>query len=192
MIVVRIVLGIVAFAGAAVAMEFVARFLHRYVMHGSGWCLHYDHHNHNGRIFQKNDLYFLIFAVLATALVVTGFETGWYEVAAAGFGVGLYGIGYVVFHDIMFHGRIRGLKFKPRHPYLRRIINAHRVHHATVTRGGAVSFSFLWAPRFYDPANEEAINAQLREIREMQRAIRRDGGAAGTTPAGTAPARQSE
>jgi beta-carotene 3-hydroxylase len=82
----------------------------------------------------------------------------------------------------MFHGRIRGLKFKPRHPYLRRIINAHRVHHATATRGGAVSFSFLWAPRFYDPSNEEAINAQLREIREMQRAIRKGGEAADTVP----------
>jgi beta-carotene 3-hydroxylase len=164
-------------------MEFVARFLHKYVMHGQGWCLHYDHHNHRGTLFQKNDLYFVIFAALSAALFFVGFRTGWYEIAAMGGGVAIYGVGYVLFHDIMFHGRIRGLKFKPRHPYLKRIINAHRVHHATVTRGGAVSFSFLWAPKFYNDDNKEAINAQLREIRDMQRAVKDRGGLRGTEPA---------
>lgn len=169
----RIVAGVVAFAGAAIGMEFVARFMHKYVMHGQGWCLHYDHHNHRGRVFQRNDLYFFFFAGLSFVLIYFGLRAGWYEMAAAGFGVGLYGIGYVLFHDIMFHGRIRALKFKPKHPYLKRIINAHRMHHATVTQGGAVSFSFLWAPRFYDPGNQQAIDEKMKEIREMQLALKR-------------------
>lgn len=172
---IRIVLGIIAFAGAAIGMEFVARFMHKYVMHGTGWCLHYDHHNRQGRIFQKNDLYFFFFAGLSFVLIYSGLRFELYEIAAAGFGVALYGIGYVLFHDIMFHGRIKRFKFKPKSRYLKRIINAHRVHHATVTQGGALSFSFLWAPRFYNPENQEAINAKIAEIREMQNMVRGSG-----------------
>ena len=169
----RVVLALLAFGGALIGMEFVARFLHKHLMHGQGWCLHYDHHNHSGRWFQKNDLYFLLFATLSASLFFLGFRFQLYELSAAGAGVAVYGVGYVVFHDIMFHGRIKRFKFKPKSPYLKRIVNAHRVHHATVTRGGAVSFNFLWAPRFYSPKNQEAVDAQLKEIREMQRAIKK-------------------
>lgn len=169
----RTIASVAAFVLSAMGMEFVARFMHKYVMHGQGWCLHYDHHNYKGKIFQKNDLYFFFFAGLSFILIFTGLRQSWYEMAASGFGVALYGVGYVVFHDIMYHGRIKSLKFKPKHPYLRRIINAHRVHHMTVTQGGAVSFSFLWAPKFYNPENQEAIDAKLKEIREMQLAIKR-------------------
>jgi len=171
--IVRIVASIAAFVGAAIGMEWVARMMHRYVMHGTGWCLHYDHHNKKRGIFEKNDLYFFFFAGLSFVLIFFGLRAGWYEMAAAGFGVALYGVGYVLFHDIMFHRRIPGLKIKPNTRYLKRIINAHRMHHATVTRGGAVSFSFLWAPRFYSPENQEEVNKKMAEIREMQLAIKR-------------------
>lgn len=169
----RIIASIAAFAGAAIGMEWVARMMHRYVMHGTGWCLHYDHHNKKRGLFEKNDLYFFFFAGLSFVLIFFGLRAGWYEMAAAGFGVALYGLGYVLFHDIMFHRRIPGLKIKPSTRYLKRIINAHRMHHATVTRGGAVSFSFLWAPRFYSPENQEEVNKKMAEIREMQLAIKR-------------------
>ena len=172
-VIIRSIASVAAFALSAIAMEFVARFMHKYIMHGTGWCLHYDHHNHSGRIFQKNDLYFFFFATLSFVLIYTGLRMGWYEMAASGFGVALYGVGYVLFHDIMFHGRIKRFKFKPRSRYLKRIINAHRVHHATVTQGGALSFSFLWAPRFYNPENQAAIDAKIAEIRDMQMAVRK-------------------
>ncbi len=169
----RIVTAAIAFVAAAVIMEFVARYMHKYVMHGTGWCLHYDHHNHTGRIFQKNDLYFFFFAGLSFLLIFFGLRGRVIEVASAGFGVALYGIGYVLFHDIMFHGRIKGWRFKPKNRYLKRIINAHRMHHATVTQGGATSFSFLWAPKFYDPGNQAEVDAKMKEIREMQLAVKR-------------------
>ncbi|MFA7566686.1 MAG: hypothetical protein WCY01_06635 [Alkalispirochaeta sp.] len=172
-VVLRVVGGVVAFFGAAAGMEVVARFMHKYVMHGTGWCLHYDHHNHKGRIFQKNDLYFFFFAGLSFGLIFFGLKARWYEMAAAGFGVALYGVGYVLFHDIMFHRRIKGFKIRPKSRYLRRIINAHRMHHATVTQGGAVSYSFLWAPKFYDPGNQAAIDAKMKEIHEMQLMVKR-------------------
>ena len=56
-----IVVNVVSFAAAAAFMELVARWMHKYIMHRYGWCLHYDHHNHTGRIFQKNDLYSFFF-----------------------------------------------------------------------------------------------------------------------------------
>ncbi len=172
-VILRVVAGMLAFAGAAIGMEWVARMMHKYVMHGTGWCLHNDHHNKRRGIFEKNDLYFFFFAGLSFVLIFFGLRTTLYEMAAAGFGVALYGIGYVLFHDIMFHRRIKGIRIKPNHPYLKRIINAHRMHHATVMRGGAVSFSFLWAPKFYAPDNQEEVNRKMAEIREMQLALKR-------------------
>lgn len=169
----RVIASIAAFAGAAIGMEWVARMMHKYIMHGQGWCLHYDHHNKRRAIFEKNDLYFFFFAGLSFVLIFFGLRSGLYEMAAAGFGVALYGIGYVLFHDIMFHRRFRWIKIKPNHPYLKRIINAHRMHHATVTQGGAVSFSFLWAPKFYAPDNQEEVDKKMAEIREMQLALKR-------------------
>ena len=84
---IRIVLSVLAFVGAAVGMEFVARFMHKYVMHGAGWCLHYDHHNLKKHIFQKNDLYALFFAVTSFGLIYGGLRLGVAEMASAGFGV---------------------------------------------------------------------------------------------------------
>lgn len=171
--VLTVIVSVAAFVAAAVSMEFVAKFMHKYVMHGSGWCLHYDHHNTSGHRLQRNDLYFFFFAGLSFLLIFNGLRLSWYPMASAGFGVGLYGIGYVVFHDIMYHGRIKALKFKPKHPYLRRILNAHRVHHATVTKDGALSYHFLWAPKKYDPRNQPEVDRQLDEIRKMQMELKR-------------------
>ena len=162
-----------AFVFAAVLMEFIARWMHKYVMHRYGWCLHYDHHNYTGRVFQKNDLYALFFAVLSFVLIYFGLKNQMSVMASAGFGVALYGVGYVLFHEIIYHHRIKWLKIKPKNVYLRRIINAHRVHHAAATKGGAVNFSFLWAPKKYAPGNEEEIRKQMAEIHAMQLALRR-------------------
>jgi beta-carotene 3-hydroxylase len=171
--IIRGIASVAAFVAAAAVMELVARLMHKYVMHGAGWCLHYDHHNKRRGIFEKNDLYFFFFAGLSFVLIFFGLRAGWYEMAAAGFGVALYGIGYVLFHDIMFHRRVKWLKLKPKTRYLKRIINAHRMHHATVMRGGAVSYSFLWAPKFYSPENQDEVNKKMAEIREMQLMIKR-------------------
>ena len=45
-------------------MEFVAWFAHKYIMHGFLWFLHKDHHQvDKDKKFQKNDYFFLIFAI---------------------------------------------------------------------------------------------------------------------------------
>jgi beta-carotene 3-hydroxylase len=137
----------IAFLGTAAFWEVVAWWMHKYVMHGPGWILHEDHHKKSGHKPQKNDLYALFFAFCSFLLIYNGLKWGWPPMAASGFGVALYGIGYVGFHDIMFHRRIRAIRIKPKSTYMRRIIDNHRVHHGTVTKEGATSFGFLWAPR---------------------------------------------
>ena len=134
---------------AAVAMEGVAWGLHKYVMHGFLWVLHEDHHRTSGRRFQKNDLFAFFFAGLSAGLISSGLHYDVPALTSAGLGVTLYGAGYFTFHDFMFHGRIKALHFQPRGRYFRGIIHAHRIHHGVITREGACSFGFLYAPRKY-------------------------------------------
>jgi beta-carotene 3-hydroxylase len=56
-----------------------------------------------------------------------------------------YGLAYLLMHDMLTHGRF-GRMGMPRNAYLRRLVRAHRIHHARETRDGAVHFGFLWAP----------------------------------------------
>jgi len=50
-----------------------------------------------------------------------------------------------VAHDGMVHRRWP-LRWTPRGGYLKRLYQAHRLHHAVQGREGCVSFGFLWAP----------------------------------------------
>ena len=151
MSVIEIVLVIVIFLATAAFWELVAWFMHKYVMHGWGWFLHEDHHKTTGRRFQKNDAYALFFASVSFLGIFFGLKLGVSYLAAFGFGVALYGVGYATFHEIMFHKRIRWIRYSPKARYMKRIINAHRVHHGTVTKEGAKSFSFLYSPVKYTP-----------------------------------------
>jgi beta-carotene 3-hydroxylase len=152
---------ILVFLALAAFMEVVAWWTHKHVMHGFLWVLHEDHHRPRGRGLQKNDLFAVFFSLLSFVLIYNGLRLGlgrsgparwWMLLASAGFGVALYGVGYVLFHDIMFHRRIRGLRIPARHPYLQRIIRAHRVHHQAGGKENSVSFGFLYAGREYDVA----------------------------------------
>ena len=145
-----ITLKLLVFFAAAVFWEFVAWFMHKYVMHGPGWILHHDHHVTSGRHIQKNDLYAIFFAFCSFLLIFFGLKNRITLMPSAGFGVALYGAGYIAFHDIMFHKRFKAIRFKPRpDSYLAGITKAHRRHHGTVTKDHAESFSFLWAPKKY-------------------------------------------
>ena len=47
------------------AMELVAALAHKYIMHGWGWGWHESHHEPRTSWFEVNDLYAVVFAVLA-------------------------------------------------------------------------------------------------------------------------------
>lgn len=135
-------------AGAFAGMEAVAWASHRYLMHGPLWFLHRSHHRTPAqgprRGFEANDWFGVGFSLPAIALIAAG-VAGRPLLAAAGLGMTAYGAGYLVFHDAMAHGRFGKLR-PPRHPYLRRLIKAHRIHHARTTKEGCRSFGFLLAP----------------------------------------------
>ena len=129
------------------AMEGVAYGAHRWVMHSRlGWWLHESHHRERPGMFELNDFYALIFALPSIVLLYGGVQGGWGDWAAwVGAGIAAYGAIYFGFHDVIVHRRI-GHRIVPRSNYFKRIVQAHRIHHAVETREGTVSFGFIYAP----------------------------------------------
>ena len=70
---------------------------------------------------------------------------GWSPMWWAACGVTAYGVMYGVVHDGLVHHRWP-FRITPRQGYAKRLVQAHRLHHAVATRTGAVSYGFLWAP----------------------------------------------
>ncbi len=148
-------LGLVLFVSTIVAMEGFAYAAHRWLMHGPGWFLHESHHRPRTGKWELNDLYFVIFAGPSIALMLGGLQWGWGEWATwAGAGIAGYGAIYAIFHDVIVHKRLNH-RYLPKSDYMKRIMQAHRLHHAVETKGGTVSFGFLVAPK------PEALKAEL-------------------------------
>lgn len=132
-----------------VFMEGVAWFLHKYVMHGVGWFLHKDHHYPRKGRFEKNDLFGVLFSIISFLFILTGILSGFDIKLAIGIGIMMYGIGYFLVHDVFFHQRIK-IGYRPKSKYVKRILNAHGVHHAMSTPKTGVNFGFLYASKKYE------------------------------------------
>lgn len=130
-------------------MEFVAWFLHKYVMHGFGWFLHEDHHRYTKGKFEKNDVFGLIFSIVSFLFIFTGWLDGYDFKFAIGIGIMSYGIAYFLVHDVFFHRRVK-LKYKPKSRYMKRVLHAHSIHHQKSTAHSGVNFGFIYASRKYD------------------------------------------
>lgn len=157
--------GILLFFGTIMMMEAVAYAAHRWVMHGPGWFLHESHHRNREGRFELNDLYALIFAIPSIVLLLGGVQLGWGVWAVwVGAGIAAYGAIYFGFHDVIVHQRISH-RYVARSSYMKRIVQAHRLHHATRGKHAAVSFGFLWAPPAHVLKNQLATykEAVLRE-----------------------------
>lgn len=129
-------------------MELFAYVVHRWVMHGRiGWLLHESHHRARNGWFELNDLYAVIFAGPSVLLIYLGLQArlGMWSVWV-GAGIAAYGAIYFLFHDVVVHRRIAH-RLVPRSAYFKRIVQAHRIHHAVESREGTVSFGFIYAPR---------------------------------------------
>lgn len=142
-------------------MEGVAWAMHKYVMHGSLWVLHESHHRERESWFELNDLFGFFFAGLSVALILAG-TFGDRAYLFAGLGMTAYGAVYFLVHDVLVHRRVRH-GFVPRNGYLRRIYQAHRLHHASHGRDGAVSFGFIWSP----PPEKLAAKLKTRAAQEI-------------------------
>jgi beta-carotene 3-hydroxylase len=135
-------------AASFLAMEALAWIIHRYVMHGPGWAWHRSHHEEGvGRWgpFELNDLYAIVLGAITVGLIWLGSRDGRSPLYFVGAGASLFGLAYFLLHDVLVHQRLP-LKWTPRRGYLKRLVQAHRLHHATHGRDGAVSYGFLYAP----------------------------------------------
>lgn len=149
-------LGLLLFFVTIAAMEGVAYAAHRWVMHGPGWFLHASHHRERTGMFEANDWYAVIFAIPSILLFWWGIGLGHGAgYAWIGGGIAAYGAIYFGFHDVIVHRRIAH-RYVPRSSYMKRIVQAHRLHHAIEAKDGTVSFGFLYAP----PA--QVLKARLR------------------------------
>lgn len=147
--------GLGVFILTVLFMEGFAYVAHRWLMHGPGWFLHKSHHRPRTGTFELNDLYAVIFAVPSISLFWYGIGLGHGAFYAwIGGGIAAYGAIYFGFHDVIVHKRI-GHRYLPKSTYMKRIMQAHRLHHVVETKDGTVSFGFLWAPK------PEVLKAQL-------------------------------
>jgi len=120
-------------------MEGVAWFTHKYVMHGFLWNLHEDHHipNHD-HFLEKNDTFFLVFAIPSFLLFLFGSQQGFNWLFYIGLGIAVYGAAYFFVHEIFIHQRIKFLR------------NSNNVYFRA-------SFGMLWVPmKFFKEAAKSA------------------------------------
>ena len=111
-------------------MEGITWLTHKYVMHGFLWYLHEDHHRPGyENFFEKNDLFFVIFAAPSATLMVFGItELGLNFRFFIGLGILFYGIAYFLVHDVLIHQRFKWFK-RTKNKYLKGLRKAHKVHH---------------------------------------------------------------
>ena len=153
------------------AMEWVAWASHKYIMHGFAWAWHRDHHEPHDKLLEKNDLFAIVGAVASISMFAIGSPMvlgsgAWWPGTWIGLGILFYGIIYTLVHDGLVHQRY--FQWVPKRGYAKRLVQAHKLHHATVGKEGGVSFGFVLAR---DPA---MLKAELRRQREAGIAIIRE------------------
>jgi beta-carotene 3-hydroxylase len=134
--------------GVFFAMEGVSWFTHKYVMHGFGWYLHEDHHQPKYDGFEKNDAFFVVFAVPSMALFYFGSYTEYAFLLYIGLGIMCYGIAYFTIHDVLIHQRFKWFK-NTNNRYLKGIRKAHKIHHKNMGKEESQCFGMLFVPFKY-------------------------------------------
>lgn len=139
-------------------MEFIAWSNHKYVMHKFLWKWHKDHHINDKNNFtsddlkhfnfEKNDLFFLIYALPAVVILLIGFNYKLSSFVFIGAGITLYGLTYFLIHDIIIHKRIKVKYFVDiQNKYLRGVVNAHLAHHRPTSSEDFKNYGLLLFPR---------------------------------------------
>lgn len=130
-------------------MEGVAWFTHKYIMHGFLWSLHKDHHNkENESFFEKNDFFFLIFAIPGIVLLSVGLAMSFNFLFFMGLGITLYGFSYFFIHDLFIHQRFKVLR-NTKNKYLLGLRRAHKIHHKKMHKEDGECFGMLFIPKKY-------------------------------------------
>ena len=136
-------------------MEGITWLTHKYVMHGFLWYLHEDHHQPSAGFFEKNDAFFLIFAIPSWLCIMLGLQNGVYWAAAIGFGIAMYGLGYFIVHEVIIHQRFKWFT-RSNNSYVRTIRWAHKMHQKNLGKEDGESFGMLFvAKKYWDKVKKD-------------------------------------
>jgi len=145
---------------SVLAMEFVAWFAHKYLMHGILWSWHEDHHKPHLKegFFEKNDRFFLVFAIPSfLCYLIGGLVPGYFQILFIGVGISIYGLIYFLIHDVYIHQRFKWFR-QLDNKYSRAILRAHGSHHAKQTKEDCESFGLLIVNPMYFKKKSKVIN----------------------------------
>ena len=137
------------FLATYLLMECVTWCTHKFVMHGFLWYLHADHHQPKyAHIFERNDLFFVIFAIPSILLFYFGASAGFDFKFFIGLGIFAYGLSYFIVHDIIIHQRLKLFK-NTKNKYLVALRKGHKVHHKHLGKEDGECFGMLFVPFKY-------------------------------------------
>jgi len=143
-------------------MEFSAWATHKYVMHGFMWRFHKDHHIEEPGIFEKNDVFFLIYAIPSWLCIMLGVIYDSPLSIWIGSGIAAYGLTYFLFHDVYIHRRLSLFK-NLEHPFFMAIRKAHKIHHKYRSKEEGECFGMLIVPmKYYKEAKKAYRNKHSR------------------------------
>ena len=131
-----------------VIMEGITWLTHKFIMHGLLWSLHKDHHQKSEGFFEKNDAFFVIFAVPSFLAILFGTLNEIYWLQASGFGIMAYGFAYFLVHDVIIHQRFKWFS-RSNNKYIKSIRWAHKMHHKHLNKEDGESFGMLWVAKKY-------------------------------------------
>lgn len=132
-----------------ILMEGATWLIHKYIMHGFLWVLHKDHHDHSNKTaLEKNDYFFIIFAIPTILLMYFGSLRDYNYLFFIGLGIMLYGMAYFFVHDLFIHQRLKCFS-RTNNPYFLALRRAHKQHHKYLTKDDGECFGFLYVPLKY-------------------------------------------
>lgn len=134
--------------GTFCMMEGITWLTHRYVMHGFLWYLHEDHHKKGSGFFEKNDAFFIIFAIPSWLCIMLGSMNQAYWVVSIGAGIALYGLAYFIVHEVIIHQRFKWFT-RSNNRYIKAIRWAHKMHHKHLDKHEGESFGMLLVAKKY-------------------------------------------
>ncbi|NCI48786.1 beta-carotene hydroxylase [Sediminibacterium roseum] len=136
-------------------MEGITWLTHRYVMHGFLWYLHEDHHKKGPGFFEKNDAFFIIFAIPSWLCIMLGSMNQAWWVVSIGAGIALYGLAYFLVHEVIIHQRFKWFT-RSNNRYIKAIRWAHKMHHKHLDKHEGESFGMLLvAKKYWDKVRKD-------------------------------------
>ncbi|SFH88475.1 sterol desaturase family protein [Halpernia frigidisoli] len=145
----QILLYILTTLAVFVTMEGVTWLTHKYIMHGFGWYFHEDHHQPGyPHVFEKNDAFFVVFAIPSMLLFYFGTWHGLNYLFFIGLGILMYGTAYFLIHDVLIHRRFKWFD-NTNNYYLKGLRKAHKIHHKHLGKEKGENFGMLYVPIRY-------------------------------------------